>query len=265
MVWSGVDAKRGDPVAHERKNLVRHLWPDKRLYGATLLLVTGITGLIYGVAAGVFEFSYSNRVPTWVATYPAWAMTLASTLAALLAIRSLHTRRAAPGIVGALAGALALGFLGIGSVLAFVALAFLLQSIREGEEVPASRTLAADLWPDKTLAASAIMLVAGAINVAWGAALMWNALFENLAVAALPTYGLGDHVVGAATLAAGLLGLAGAVLNQYQQAPVLGVAGAVASAATLAGVFVAPLLGAAALVLVVLGLREHEYVRPAPA
>ncbi len=249
----------------ERKNLVRHLWPDKRLYGATLLLVTGITGLIYGIAAGVFEISYSDRVPAWMAAYPAWAMTLASTLAALLAIRSLHTRRAAPGIVGAVAGVLAMGFLGIGSLLALIALAFLVQSIREGEEVPASRDLAADLWPDKTLAASAILLVAGAINMAWGVALGWNALFEDLTVAALPTYGLPGLVVGAATLVAGILGIAGAALNQHQRAPVLGVVAAVASAATLAGVFVTPLLGGAALVLVVLGLREHEYVRPAPA
>lgn len=254
----------GDPVAHERKNLVRHLWPDKRLYGATLLLVTGMTGLIYGVAAGIFEINYSSRVPTWMATYPAWAMTLASALAALMAIRSLHTGRATPGIVGAIAGVLALGFLGIGSLLALVALAFLVQSIREGEEVPASRTLAADLWPDKTLAASAILLVAGATNVAWGAALSWNALFEDWAVAALPTYGLDGLLLGAATLVAGLLGIAAALLSQKQRAPALGVAGAVASAATMAGVFVTPLLGAAALVLVVLGLREQEFVSPTP-
>lgn len=227
--------------------------------------MTGVTGLVYGVAAALFDFNYSTHVPTWIAAYPAWAMTLASTLAALLAVRSLQTRRAAPGIAGAVAGVLALGFLGIGSLLALIALAFLVQSIREGEEVPASRTLGADLWPDKTLAASAVLLVAGAINVAWGAALLWNAVFEDLAVAALPTYGVNAHLLGAATLAAGLLGLAGALLNQYQRAPVVGIAGAIASAATLAGVFVTPLLGGAALVLVVLGMREHEFVRPAPA
>lgn len=258
MAWAAVVGARVTPVANdERKNLVRHLWPDKRLYGATLLLVTGITGLIYGIAAGVFEISYSNRVPAWMAAYPAWAMTLGSTVAALMAIRSLHTRRAAPGIVGAVAGVLALGFLGIGSLLSLVALAFLVQSKREQEEVPAARSLAADLWPDKTLAASVLLLVAGAINAAWGSALLWG-------LAALPTYGMDARLIGGLILAAGLVGLLGAVLNQRQRAPALGVIGSVASAATLAGVFVTPLLGMGALVLVVLGLREHEYARPVP-
>lgn len=245
-------------MADERKTLVRHLWPDKRLYGATLLLVTGGTGLVYGIAAGLFEISYSNRVPAWMAAYPAWAMTLGSTVAALLAVRSLQTRRATPGIAGAVAGVLALGFLGIGSVLSLIALAFLVQSKREQEEVPAARSLTADLWPDKTLAASVLLLVAGAINAAWGSALVWG-------LAALRTYGMEPHVIGGLILVAGLLGVMGAVLNQRQRAPALGLVGSIASALTLAGVFVTPLLGVGALVLVVLGIREHEYVRPTPA
>lgn len=244
-------------MSENRKLLVRHLWPDKRLYGATLLLVTGITGLIYGIAASTFDISYSARVPDWLAAYPSWLTTLGSAAAALLAIRSLQTQRALPGILGAAAGTFALGFLGIGSLLALVALGFLLQSLREAEEVPASRALPADMWPDKTLAASVLLLVAGAVNVAWAAAIL-------LDLAALPTYRLDPSLVGVAILAAGLIGVTAAVLNQRQRAPALGLVGALVSGATLAGVFVTPLLGAAALTLVLLGIREHEYVRPAP-
>lgn len=242
----------------ERAFLVRRVWPDKAMYAALMLLVAGLVGVYYAAVSTALEVEVSPDVPRALREAdPAVAVTL-SLVASFCAVTALAARRIGWAYLGAGAGLASGGALGVEGLLALVGLGFAVLSTGEREDAT-GRALRASMWPDKSLAASMLLLVTAVLSAAWGAALL-SGLIEVRAA-----------LLGNAT-AAGLLGLAAAAVcgeaarRLYRQRGLgLGVAGGVAGIVGMGFGFLAPLLSVAALGLLHYARREKEFEAPASA
>lgn len=244
----------GSRVAMDRKTLIKTLWPDKALYGAILLLITGVLGLSYAVAAlSGLEITFGRSVPGWITGFPAWATLLFSSLTALLALVSLTERRLAFAVAGTVSGFVSFGLAGLASLLSLAAGWMLWLAHREREDTnPATRALTASMWPDKTLAASLLMLVAGVVTLGWGAGIASGyVVFRGYLDSAV--------VFGSLAAGAGAVCLAASYRLYWQRSPALAAVASVLAILGMALYVVGPLTGFAALVLVVLALREDEF------
>ena len=243
-------------MAEARRDLIKGLWPDKALYGATLLFITGILGVLHGLAFSLVTLG--EELPDLVRTYPPEATLLfsaASMLFAWLALRRQDSRLA---IVGAISGFLSFALLGLGSVLAAIAFIFILLSRGEGEDAnPETAELSADMWPDKALAASVVILVAGVLTAGWGYVLMTSDFaFEGY---------MDRDAFAWLNLAIGAVCMLAAVLLYRQRAPVVGLLASLGAVAGLGLYVVAPILGLVTLVLILQAWREDEFAAHAVA
>lgn len=244
-----------------REELIKGLWPDKALYASVILFLTGFVGLLTWVVTETIGVSYSNRAPGFLSAWPplmSLGLSAAAVIAAGAALRRRSTRWA---VAGCLFAFLSVGFLGVNALLALVALAFVYRSWQEGEtDDPATRVLTADMWPDKALAASLILLIGASVTVFWGVAILFDAV-------TYAGYFGGRLVFGGLSTLTGLLALEASRRLYLQRSPGYAAIAALAMAGAAALWVVGPVLGLAALVLIVLGSREDEFESPrnAPA
>lgn len=234
-----------------RRHLARTLWPDKLMYGTIVLVITGLVAALYAWFALSVGVDYEGAIPEPIASWPALVTVGLSLLAAALGALGMLMRNTNYSIPGALAGIAAVGLLGVGSVASLAALVLFIVARLEGEDTHApSVHLSRHLWPDKSLAASAVLFVQGLLTAAWGAMLAFN-LVSSVASG---EDGLGYGMV----ILGGFLILTAALLH-HQKAPVLGVLAALLGGLGFAFVIVGPLLTLVVLVLLGLAQLEREF------
>lgn len=249
---------RADPPAHLHDEslhqmLIQDLWPDKSLYAAVLLFLTGFVGLLTWAVDVTVGVSYAPHVVHFLGWIPSWLVLMLSLVAVGCAVQARRSHSDRWTLLGAACAFLSVGFFGANAVLALVTVEFVRRARREGEmQNAATRCLHPDMWPDKLLAASLLMVIAGTMTVIWG-----------LAVAAdLVTYEgyvNGRFFFGATSISVGVLGLMAARTLYVQTAPGFSFAATAAVALPVALWVVGPVLVLAALVLIVMGMREHEF------
>lgn len=239
-------------VRHAQQHLIKKVWPDKILYGSIMLLVTALLGVLHAAAVATFDISYGPRVPGYLHPWPAELVLVLSVVAAVLAFVALKKISTLWGMIGAAAGALSMGLLGAGTVLSLVALGFLVWARMEGEDdIPEAERLDPEEWPDKSLGASLVLLLAGLASAGWGYGVLSGGI----------TFAGNGLAFGSFQVLAGLVALAAAYALYHQRAKWLGVAAAVLSILAFAVYVVGPLLGAIALGLTLKASREGEFER----
>ncbi|MGQ0537066.1 MAG: hypothetical protein ACT4PT_13465 [Methanobacteriota archaeon] len=238
-------------MATSRETLIKQVWPDKLLYGSIMLFVTSLIGALYGLILMTIGIELSPTIPTIFRDFPAAATFLLSTGAAVLAYMSLAQRKTRWGLVGGVAGVLSLGLLGLTSILSLIAIGFLVQSRLEGEEEELlTQHLTAEMWPDKSLAASMLLLITGVFGIAWGAAIAAGELEFNV---------LDPYVFGYASIAIGLYCFFAAYLLYHQKGRTAGYLAGIGGVLTFALYIVGPLLSIAAIVLTWKASQENEF------
>lgn len=236
--------------------LIHDVWPDKSLFGAVMLFITGLVGVAFVAFSAYVDVVFSERVPRILRDYPPLLTLLLSFAAFVCAAVSLRQRDTNWAFAGALAGVLSLGLLGVGSVLSLIAAVFLVLSRLEREDyTPETLRLTADQWPDKSLAASLLMFMAGVVALLWGGGLTIGLVSLDLGA---------TLILGQASLLAGLVCLFAALQLYFQRGLWVGALAAVGGIATVGFYVVGPLLSLAALVLIVLAHREQEFHKPGP-
>lgn len=240
---------------NERDRLVRHVWPDKRLYACTILIVGGLSGMAFDVVLWTIQPRFDKAFPqVLVDAWPSASFVL-SFLAVIFAFASLRARRNLWGYVASVLGFISLGTLGVETLLALGAFAFLVASSQEGEDH--GPDLHARMWPDKSLAAALLSYISAITSLVWATVLL-----------------AGIVEIGSAPVSVGLgvVGLAAAGLQAYaarrmsvQQAPGLSVLANVVSIAAFSFYLVGPVLAIAGLVLLKLAASEDEFAPAAAA
>lgn len=241
----------------EHSRLIRDLWPDKALYGAIVLFITGASGIAYAAFAGAVEVSYSEKIPVFVQEYPRSLTMLLSGLAILFAYRSLKTRSLTQSFLGVGSAVLSFSLAGFGSVLALISLLFTLLAKREKEDTnPETLLLTSDRWPDKSLGASLLMMMSGLVTLAWGGGLFARIIHTEID---------NPELFGLCGILIGLVSLYASIELYFQRARWLGVSAGVGGLLTFGFYIVGPMLSGAALVLVLFAVREREFQQTAPA
>jgi hypothetical protein len=231
--------------------LIRELWPDKALYGSVMLFITGIIGIAYGMFTLAIDVQYADDVPHWISAYPRWITILLSAATIILSYVSLMERHTKWAFLGGLTGLGAFGMLGVGSLLSVIAILYALKSRAEGEDTnPETLRLTSDRWPDKSLAASLIMLMTGVVTLAWGAALYSGWLRTEM-----------DHqsLFGLCGIVVGLMCFYACIELYFQRAIWVGVVAGIGGLMTFGFYVVGPMLSGASLVLLLFAWKEREF------
>lgn len=196
--------------SHPQKHLIRHLWPDKHLYAAILLVLGAAIGAAFAVAARVVPVTFADGSPSAIA---GWNWPFGIILPAIVLVLAGFSYRARNPMLGLLGAAVLVasgGALGVASLLGLASAVFFVLGRREGEHVnPATRTLHVRLWPDKALACMLLFAVAAVAAIVWGGMLLTGWMSVRGADVAL--WGLGS-------IASGLLAAVGAFLCYRQRA-----------------------------------------------
>lgn len=239
------------PLAHPQKHLIRDLWPDKHLYAALLLLLAALIGGGFAVVAYVVPVTFARDLPTDVAGWNWPFGILLPAIAFPLAVASYRMRRPWMGFVAAGIELVSVGALGVSSLLAIAAIGFLLRARAEEEHLnPATRDLHPHHWPDKSLAASLLFVVATIGLLVWGSMLLSGSV--SVRSMDLTLWGI------ASLLAAVVAGI-GAVFCYRQRTYGACVAAAVAVALSFGFVIVGPALAIGAGLLLYHARREGEF------
>ena len=237
--------------AHPQKHLIRDLWPDKHLYASLLIIIASVIGGLFAIVAYAVPVTLSNEIRTNVAGWNWPFGILLPAIALPLAIASYRLRRPWIGFVAAGIEIASIGALGIATLLALVAVGFLLKARAEGEhENPATRELHPHHWPDKSLGAALLFAVAGVSLLVWGGMLLSDSLYLR---------GIDVRPWGAGSVLAGLLALAAAFLCYRQRSFGACVGAAVVVGLSLGFVVVGPALAVGAAVLLMQARREGEF------
>ncbi len=240
----------------ERSELIQGLWPDKALYGATLLSITALLGIIHGAALSLLDITVSEEgsLPGFLTNYPPELVLLFSLTAGVLGWLALSRQDTRLALAGCVAGILSFSLLGLGSALSVIALVFVFLSRREGEDASEETAeLTTEMWPDKALAASVVVLVAGVVTIGWGYALAQGAVqFEG--------YTDDPVAFGWIAMGLGLLALLSALLLYRQRSPLLAALGCLGIVFALGLYVLGPILALAGLVLIWQAWREDEFV-----
>lgn len=244
----------GVAMSVARRTLIKTVWPDKALYAAVLLLIAGFLGILHGLIAATLDIDYKEgRIPRWLMEYPATLTLGLSVATTLLAYFSLRLRRISLSLVGALTALGSLGALMVVSALAVISLWFLLLARLEGEHEEAMTAhLTSDQWPDKSLAASTLMLITGLVTITW-----WGALLFD--VARMDSLGVKPLFPSVLGVAAGFGCLFASWNLYYQRQPLVGFAACALGIFAMGMYVIGPILSFAGLVLVWLAWREREF------
>ena len=239
---------------HSREELARALWPDKALYASVLLFVTGFVGALTGLVAILVPLQYGTDVPGWLSDWPPWIIIATSLATVVVAYVALSRRNSIFAFVACATGVLSLGFMGANVVLSLIALYFVIRSRGEGEHTnPLTRRLTADMWPDKTLAAGLLMLIVGVLTLVWGLAIAFDGVTYQGYLLPAPAFGAG-------AAAFGVLALIAARGLYVQKGALFALFAAVGAGVSVALWVIGPVLAATAVLLVLLGAKEREFV-----
>lgn len=216
-----------------------------------MLFVTGLLGILFGAFQSVIDVEFSSQVPQLLREYPPLITLVLSLLTFVFAGVSLRNRDTLWALWGCATGVLSFALLGVGTILSVLAFAFLMWSRVEREDYkPETLRLTSDQWPDKSLAASLLILIAGVVAVLWG----------TLLVAGLITLELGQTLIlGEASVLAGLVCFFASVQLYFQRGVWIGVLASLGAVATAGFYAIGPLLGISVLVLLFLAYREREF------
>lgn len=246
-----MQGRGGVLTKHAQKHHIRQLWPDKLLYGSVMMLVTGFVGVLHAGLVLAFDIKYSDDVPALLRGWPAGVTLALSSIAAVSGIVAIKRLSILWGAIGAVAGFLSFALFGLASLFALVAAAFLFIAHREEEHRDTdTRELSAEEWPDKSLAASLLLLMAGVVTLAWGAGVLSGAVNFGGELA---------MVLGALEILAALVAFAAAYLLYHQRSPVVGWVAGVAVVLAAGAYVLGPLLALGALVSLGLAHRELEF------
>lgn len=236
-------------VSHSE--LIKSLWPDKALYGSVMLFLTGIVGIAFAMFSLAIDVEYSSELPRILREYPGWLTILLSFLCLIFSYVSLSQRDTKYSILGGACGFAAMGMLGVGSLLSVIALGYALKARHEREDTnPDTLRLTSDRWPDKSLAASLLMMMTGVVSLAWGVALWTNWLRTEI----------DDQVLfGMSGVLVGLLCFFAAIELYFQRALWVGVVAGVGGLMTFGFYVVGPMLSGASLVLLLFAWKEREF------
>lgn len=236
-----------------REGLVKHLWPDKTLYGCLLLFMAGLLGSLFGLVNLVTTVAYAERLPEVLTAVPPGLSLVLSLVALVAGLAAWRAMRADWGALGALAGIASLGLVGFTSLFSAIALVFLVGGMREGEhESEYTAEMKPELWPDKTLAASLLSLMHGVVLIGWAAGIGLG----EIQFALIP----GPAV--ATAMLAGIVGLAllwAAYGLYYQRGLAIGVAATLAGLPLVGLYVIGPLLAVGTLGAIGLAWREEEF------
>jgi hypothetical protein len=232
----------------EFRQAPRSQWPDKSLFAASLVLAAGLFGAAF---VGVVQVAHiDDRIPSALRQMPAPLTLTLSLVAAGLAVLAMRTKKHAFAWLGAACAVGSLGIFGLTSVAGLAACILLLLALVEGEDH--QPRLAANVWPDKALAASLALAVGGLFAIWQGIAVMAGRMDPMFASNA-------PVVMGGLDIALGLFSLAGAMDAYKVRRPRIVMLGALATVASLSAYVLGPILGVTALVLVFLAHREDEW------
>lgn len=237
-------------------DMIRDVWPDKSLFGAVMLFITGLLGILFAGFQAAIDVELTTKVPAFLREYPPLITLVLSLLTFVFAGVSLRNRDTLWAIWGCATGIVAFGLLGVGTILSVVALVFLVLSRVEREDYkPETLRLTSDQWPDKSLAASLLVLMAGVVAVLWG----------TLLVADLVTLELGQTLIlGEASVLAGLVCFVASLQLYFQRGVWLGILAALGAIGSIGFYVIGPLLGISVLVLLFLAHREREFEKRHP-
>lgn len=239
------------PLAHPQKHLIKDLWPDKHLYAALLIVIAAVIGGLFAVVAYTVPVTTSSEIVTSVAGWNWPFGVLLPAIALPLALAAYRTRRPWLGFVAAGIEVASFGALGVSSLVAIVAIVLLFRARAEGEhENPATRDLHAHHWPDKSLAAALLFLVAAVSLLVWGGMLLSGWL--DLRSMELTLWGVGS-------ILASLVAFGAAVLCYRQQRFGACVVAAVVVAFSLGFVVVGPALALGAGIYLARAKGEGEF------
>ncbi len=232
-------------------------WPDKAMFASIMLILAGTMGTLFSLVAMLPNFTYggTDKIPSWLRDYPGYLQFALSLATLLLGFFSLRAQRKRFTYVGCVTGIASLGFVGLVPILSLIAAGFVVQAHREGEDMTGTsptRKYRAHEWPDKALAASLFLLVAGVLAALQGTLMLLNA-FGAVLLRDVP------WLEGGFDIAAGLWCAYASWQIYHLQRPWTGFV-AIGLAAVSLGLYVmGPILAATALVLLLKANRENEF------
>lgn len=236
---------------HPHKHLIRHLWPDKHLYAATLLFLAAGIGAAFAVVAYVVPVTLARDMPTHVAGWN-WPFGIViPAIVLVLGYAAYATRRPWMGFLAAAFAFVSFGALGVSSILAVGSAVFLFLARREGEHAnPATKDLHPHAWPDKSLAAALLFAVAAIGSIVWGAMLLTGWLEVRT---------LDVTLWGALSVLVGLIALYAAALCYWQRSFWACMAAAALVVIGFSFVSVGPALGIGVALLLARARGEGEF------
>lgn len=228
-------------------------WPDKVMFAAMLQVMGGILGAAFA-ALQIAGLRVDREVMVHVGITPPVPALLLSLATFGLGLYAIRHQASVWVWISIATGILSVGMLGLVPLLSLVAVAFLLRSRAEGEETKHDdRIVHPSLWPDKALAASLLLFVAGGVAlvqayVIWRDVILLPAILREtpLALAAL-------------SLVAGLWCLLASFEVYRVRRPWVGHVGAALSLVSLGFLLVGPALGVAIIFLLRKAAGEKEF------
>jgi hypothetical protein len=236
------------PPSHHKPH-----WPDKAMFSSIMLILAGGMGLLFESLRSVA--SIGHQVPDWLKAVPVWYTIPLSIATLVLGFVSLRTQRQRYSYIGCAAGVLSCGFFGLMTILSLIAVFLLFKAHREEENLRGGvHRMHSSEWPDKALAASLFILVAGVMTFLQGSMILIGS-FDPVPFNV-------PWVSGPFDILAGLVSAYAAREIYHLRRPTIGYVAAGLSIVGLGFYAIGPLLGGTAAILIWLAGREHEFVAP---
>ncbi len=239
------------------------------MFASIMLILAGTMGTLFAAISPVVSFGgclaseapgaatagecSASKIPAFLQDYPWWLQGALSLATLSFGFISLRAQRKRFTYVGCVTGIASLGFVGLVPILSLIAAGFVLLAHREGEDMKGTtQRFRAHEWPDKALAASLFLLVAGVLAALQGALILANAFGAVL----LPS---AAWLEGSFDIAAGLwCGFAAWQVYHLRRSWTGYVA--IGLACVSMGLYImGPILAVTALVLLVKANREQEF------
>ena len=228
-------------------------WPDKAMFAAILLILAGGIGLLVEILRLIATVDSKPLVPGILDTYPGWLSATFAGLTLVFGVLCLRAQAMSWGLLGVASALASLAYFGLVPFLGLVALGMLIKSKMEGEETRNDGVvLHGSMWPDKALAASLLLFVAGSV-ILMQALLILLDKFQPVILK-----GMEWLVVPVDTVAALMCFVAARSIYRLKGS-LLGWLAAVAGIVTFGLYALGPVLGAGAAVLLRLAAKEGEF------
>lgn len=231
-------------------------WPDKAMFSAMLLILAGAVGALWRLVMPSITVQQDNLPVIFTSEIPGYEITLC--LATLVAgLFALWRQAAVFAYLGAAFAILSLGMYGLVPFLGLLAIAAMVKSHIEGEETRNDGIqMQSNMWPDKAMAASLLMVVVGAIAILQGI-LELTGKFDPILLSS-------SFVAGAIGILFGLFGFVAAREVYHVRNPWMGWTALALGLATLGFYAIGPVLAIIGMILLALAHKEEEFVIHTP-